>query len=78
MAYASIASLIRTMELLLTSDSPIISVALYHREDIVALHKKVTYIEAFLKNSKKQISSYGAMTDLDEQIKDIATSSEGH
>ncbi|KAM3383376.1 hypothetical protein P3S68_008951 [Capsicum galapagoense] len=76
MAYASIISLIRTMELLLTSDSPMLSVAFYHREEIIALHKKVSYIEAFLKNSEKQISSYGAMTDLEARIKDFANIAE--
>ncbi|PHT61326.1 hypothetical protein T459_34832 [Capsicum annuum] len=68
MTYASIASLIRTMELLLTSDSPMLSLACYHREEIVDLRNKVSSIEAFLKNSEKQIGSYWAMTDLEARI----------
>ncbi|PHT75149.1 hypothetical protein T459_18671 [Capsicum annuum] len=76
MAYASIASLVRTMELLLMSDLPMLSLAFCHREEIVALHKKVSSIEAFLKNSEKQISSYGAMTDLEVRIKGFANAAE--
>ncbi|PHT27728.1 hypothetical protein CQW23_32666 [Capsicum baccatum] len=76
MAYASVASLVRTMELLLMSDSPMLSLAFCHREEIVALHKKVSSIEAFLKNSDKQISSYGAMTDLEVRIKGFANAAE--
>ncbi|TMW92217.1 hypothetical protein EJD97_013334 [Solanum chilense] len=70
MAYASIASLIRTMELLLKSDSPMRSLICYHEEEIVALHKKVSFLEAFLK--EKQISDYGEMTDLEARIKGFA------
>ncbi|PHU08314.1 hypothetical protein BC332_24803 [Capsicum chinense] len=45
-------------------------------EEIISLHKKVSYIEAFLKNSEKQISSYGAMTDLEVRIKGFANAAE--
>ncbi|KAM3321299.1 hypothetical protein P3S67_008501 [Capsicum chacoense] len=76
MAYVSTASLVRTMELLLTSDSPMLSVAFYHREEIIALHKKVSSVEAFLKNSEKQISNYAAMTDLEGRIKGFANAAE--
>ncbi|XP_055802628.1 putative late blight resistance protein homolog R1B-16 [Solanum dulcamara] len=76
MAYASIASLIRTMELLLTSDSPMLSLTFDHREEIIALHTKVSSIEVFLKNSEKQISNYEAMTDLQARIKDFANVAE--
>ncbi|PHT52011.1 hypothetical protein CQW23_06473 [Capsicum baccatum] len=76
MAYASIASLVRTMELLLTSDSPMLSLAFCHRKEIVALHKKVSSIEAFLKNSEKKICNYGAMTDLEARIKGFANAAE--
>ncbi|MCE3216964.1 hypothetical protein HAX54_009726 [Datura stramonium] len=76
MAYASVASLIRTLELLLTSDSPMLPVTFYHREEIVALHKRVSSIETFLKNSEKQISDYGTMTDLEARIKGFANVAE--
>ncbi|XP_049379574.1 putative late blight resistance protein homolog R1A-3 [Solanum stenotomum] len=76
MAYASIASLIRTMELLLTSDSPMLSLTFDHREEIIELHKKVSSIEAFLKNSEKQISDYRAMTELEARIKGFANVAE--
>ncbi|KAM3321064.1 hypothetical protein P3S67_008266 [Capsicum chacoense] len=76
MAYASIASLIRMMELLLTSDSQMLSLACYHREEIAALHKKVSSVEAFLKNFEKQIGSYGAMTDLEARIKGFPNAAE--
>ncbi|KAM3216081.1 hypothetical protein P3L10_025521 [Capsicum annuum] len=76
MAYASIACLRRKMELLLMSDLPILSLAFCHREEIAALHKKVSSVEAFLKNSEKQIGSYGAMTDLEAQIKGFANAAE--
>ncbi|TMW92218.1 hypothetical protein EJD97_013335 [Solanum chilense] len=76
MAYASIASLIRTMELLLTSDSPMLSLTFDLREEIIELHKKVCSIEALLKNSEKQIHNHMAMTELEARIKRFANVAE--
>ncbi|KAG5569532.1 hypothetical protein H5410_059298 [Solanum commersonii] len=72
MAYASIASLVRTMELLLTSDSPMLSLTFDLKEEIIELYKKVSSIEAFLKNSEKQIHNHMAMTELEARIKGFA------
>ncbi|PHT28396.1 hypothetical protein CQW23_32021 [Capsicum baccatum] len=48
MAPASVASLMRTIESLLTSNSPMRSLFCDHREEFCALHKKVSSLEVFV------------------------------
>ncbi|KAM3220616.1 putative mitochondrial protein like [Capsicum annuum] len=72
MAYASVASLMRTMGVVLASKLPMRSVISDHEEEFVALHKKVSFFEIFLKNFEKNKTS-GKMTDLEGQIKELAT-----
>ncbi|XP_060210050.1 putative late blight resistance protein homolog R1A-10 [Lycium barbarum] len=67
MAYASVASLMRTIELLLTSSWSSQSLICDHREEFLRLHEK---LEVFLKNFEKSNVS-GEMTDL-EVIKEVA------
>ncbi|PHT27735.1 hypothetical protein CQW23_32673 [Capsicum baccatum] len=71
MAHASVASLMRTIESLLTSNSPMQSLTCDHREEFCALHEKVSSLEVFLKNFEKNNIS-GEMTDLELQIKEVA------
>nr|XP_016460620.1 PREDICTED: putative late blight resistance protein homolog R1A-3 [Nicotiana tabacum] len=71
MAYASIASLMRTIELLLTLKSPIQSLICDHREEILTLNEKVSSLEVFLKNSERSNVSE-EMTDLEAWIKEVA------
>ncbi|XP_070033160.1 putative late blight resistance protein homolog R1A-3 isoform X2 [Nicotiana tomentosiformis] len=70
MAYPSIASLMRTIKSLLTSNSPVQSIICNHREEILALHEKVSSLEVFLKNFEKSNASR-KMTDLEAQIKEV-------
>ncbi|KAM3383385.1 hypothetical protein P3S68_008960 [Capsicum galapagoense] len=72
MAYASVASLMRTMGVVLASKLPMRSVISDHEEEFLALHKKVSFFEIFLKNFEKNKTS-GKMTDLEAQIKELAT-----
>ncbi|KAF3620506.1 hypothetical protein FXO38_16621 [Capsicum annuum] len=72
MAYASVASLMRTMGLVLESKSPMEFLISDHREEFLALHEKVSFLEVFLKEFEKNNTS-GKMTDLEAQIKELAT-----
>ncbi|PHU11015.1 hypothetical protein BC332_17945, partial [Capsicum chinense] len=72
MAYTSVASLMRTMGVVLASKLPMRSVISDHEEEFLALHKKVSFFEIFLKNFEKNKTS-GKMTDLEAQIKELAT-----
>ncbi|PHU01876.1 hypothetical protein BC332_27127 [Capsicum chinense] len=71
MAHASVASLVRTIESLLTSNSPMQSLTCDHSEDFSALHEKISSLEVFLKNFEKNNIS-GEMTDLELQVKEVA------
>ncbi|PHU10950.1 hypothetical protein BC332_17880, partial [Capsicum chinense] len=71
MAHASVASLVRTIESLLTSNSPMQSLTCDHGEDFSALHEKISSLEVFLKNFEKNNIS-GEMTDLELQVKEVA------
>ncbi|KAM3198864.1 hypothetical protein P3L10_034386 [Capsicum annuum] len=71
MAHASVASLVRTIESLLTSNSPMQSLTCDHSEDFSALHEKISSLEVFLKNFEKNNVS-GEMTDLELQVKEVA------
>ncbi|KAM3238008.1 hypothetical protein T459_12543 [Capsicum annuum] len=73
MAYASVASLMRTIGSLLTSNSPM----QYLRDprEFCSLHEKVSSLEVFLKNFEKN-NVTGEMTDLEVQIREIANSVE--
>ncbi|PHT52003.1 hypothetical protein CQW23_06465 [Capsicum baccatum] len=70
MAHASVASLLRTIELLSTSNSPMQSLICDHREDFSAFHEKISSMEVFLKNFEKNNIS-GELTDLEVQIKEV-------
>ncbi|KAM3382879.1 hypothetical protein P3S68_008454 [Capsicum galapagoense] len=72
MAYASVASLMRTMGLVLASKSPMKSLISDHIKEFLALHEKVSFLEVFLKDFEKNNTS-GKMTDLEVQIKELAT-----
>ncbi|PHU08020.1 hypothetical protein BC332_24509 [Capsicum chinense] len=71
MAHASVASLMRTIESLLTSNSPMQSLICDHREELCALHEKVNYLEVFVKNFEKNNVS-GEMTDFEVEVKEVA------
>ncbi|KAM3383352.1 hypothetical protein P3S68_008927 [Capsicum galapagoense] len=71
MAHTSVASLTRTIESLLTSNSPMQSLICDHREELCALHEKVSSLELFVKNFEKNNVS-GEMMDLEVQIKEVA------
>ncbi|PHU08113.1 hypothetical protein BC332_24602 [Capsicum chinense] len=71
MTRASVASLMRTIESLLTSNSPIQSLTCDHREEFSALHGKISSLEVVAKNFEKNILS-GEMTDLEVEIIEVA------
>ncbi|XP_060210048.1 putative late blight resistance protein homolog R1A-10 isoform X2 [Lycium barbarum] len=71
MAYASVASLMRTIELLLTSHWSTQSLICDHREEFLGLHEKASSLEVFLKNFEKSNVS-GEMTDLEVKVKEVA------
>ncbi|KAM3321262.1 hypothetical protein P3S67_008464 [Capsicum chacoense] len=71
MAHASVASLMRTIESLLTSNSPMQTLICDHRDEICALHEKISSLEVFLKNFEKNNVS-GELTDLEVLIKEVA------
>ncbi|OIT01577.1 putative late blight resistance protein -like r1b-17 [Nicotiana attenuata] len=75
MAYASIASLMRTIELLLTSNSPMQSLICDHKEEFLALQGKVSSLEVFLKNFEKS-NDTEEMAYLESQIKDVTNAVE--
>ncbi|PHU08009.1 hypothetical protein BC332_24498 [Capsicum chinense] len=60
----------RTMELVVTSNSPVQSLISEHREEFLALREKVSSLEVFLKNFEKSNVSR-EMTDLEAQIKEV-------
>ncbi|PHU08256.1 hypothetical protein BC332_24745 [Capsicum chinense] len=70
MAHTSVASLMRTIELL-TSNSPIQSLTCGLSEDFSALHEKISSLEVVVKNFEKN-NVLGEMTDLEVQIKEVA------
>ncbi|XP_047259071.1 putative late blight resistance protein homolog R1A-3 [Capsicum annuum] len=72
MAYASVASLMRTMGLVLAPKSLLKSLISDHEEELLALHEKVSFLEVFLKKFEKDNTSE-KMTDLEAQIKELAT-----
>ncbi|KAM3383325.1 hypothetical protein P3S68_008900 [Capsicum galapagoense] len=64
MAHASVASLMRTIESLLTTNSPMRSLSCDHREELCAFREKVSPLEVFVKNFEKNNVS-GEMTDFE-------------
>ncbi|KAM3321290.1 hypothetical protein P3S67_008492 [Capsicum chacoense] len=75
MAHASVASLTRIIESLLTSNSPIESLICDHRDEFCALHEQVSSLEVFLKNFEKNNVS-GEMTDLEVKVNEVASATE--
>ncbi|KAM3321253.1 hypothetical protein P3S67_008455 [Capsicum chacoense] len=75
MAHASVASLMRTMESLLTSNSPMRSLICVHRDEICSLHEKVSSLEVFVKNFEKN-NVAGELTDFEVEVKEIARAAE--
>ncbi|PHU07895.1 hypothetical protein BC332_24384 [Capsicum chinense] len=71
MAHASVASLVRTIESLLTSNSPMQSITCDHKDEICTLHEKMISLEVFLKNYEKTNISK-EMTDVEVHIKKVA------
>ncbi|PHU11009.1 hypothetical protein BC332_17939 [Capsicum chinense] len=61
----------RTIESLLTSNSPMQSLICDHREELCALREKTSSLEVFIKNFQKNNVS-GEMTDFEEQVKEVA------
>ncbi|KAM3321065.1 putative late blight resistance protein R1B-16 [Capsicum chacoense] len=75
MAHASVASLMRTIESLLTSNSPMQSLICDHREELCALREKVSSMEVFVKNFEKN-NVFGEITDFEVEIKEVASAVE--
>uniref|UniRef100_A0A0V0HF08 Putative ovule protein n=1 Tax=Solanum chacoense TaxID=4108 RepID=A0A0V0HF08_SOLCH len=76
MAYASLISLMTTIKsLLMTSNSPMQSLICDHREELWAIHEKVSSLAVFLNNFEKNNVS-GEMTFLEVQVKEIASAVE--
>ncbi|KAM3321012.1 hypothetical protein P3S67_008214 [Capsicum chacoense] len=76
MAYASVASLVRTIQSVLISNLPaLFNLICGHREKIKTLHEKVSSLEVFVKNFEKNNVS-GEMTDLEEEVKEVASAAE--
>ncbi|KAM3215809.1 putative late blight resistance protein R1B-16 isoform X2 [Capsicum annuum] len=75
MAHASVASLMRTIESLLTSNSPMRSLFCDHREEFCALHEKVSSLEVFVKNFEKNNVCW-EMTDFEVEVKEVASAAE--
>ncbi|KAM3383126.1 hypothetical protein P3S68_008701 [Capsicum galapagoense] len=75
MAHASVASLMRTIESLLTSNSPMRSLSCDHREEFCTPQEKVSSLEVFLKNFEKNNVS-GEMTDFEVEVKEVAIAAE--
>ncbi|KAM3383362.1 putative late blight resistance protein R1B-16 [Capsicum galapagoense] len=71
MAHASVASLMRTIESLLTFNSPMQSLTCDHREDFSDLHEKISSLEVVVKNLEKNNVS-GEMTDFEVEVKEVA------
>ncbi|PHU01881.1 hypothetical protein BC332_27132 [Capsicum chinense] len=75
MAHASVESLTRTIESLLTFDSPMQSLIYDHREEFCTLHEKVISLEVFVKNFEKNNVS-GEMTDFEVEVKEVTNAVE--
>ncbi|PHT52293.1 hypothetical protein CQW23_06755, partial [Capsicum baccatum] len=75
MAHASVASLMRTIESLLTINSPMRSLICDHREELRALCEKVSSLEVVAKNFEKNNVS-GEMADLEVEVKEVASAVE--
>ncbi|PHT73471.1 hypothetical protein T459_24256 [Capsicum annuum] len=75
MAHAGVASLMRTIESLLTSNSPMQSLICDHREELCALREKVSSLEVFVKNFEKN-KVFGEMTDFEVEVKEVASAVE--
>ncbi|KAF3636671.1 putative WD repeat-containing protein 43-like [Capsicum annuum] len=75
MAHASVASLMRTIESLLTSNLPMQSLICDHREELCALHEKVSSLKVFVKNFEKN-NVFGEMTDFEVAVKEVASAVE--
>ncbi|KAM3321257.1 hypothetical protein P3S67_008459 [Capsicum chacoense] len=75
MAHASVASLMRTIESLLTSNSPMQSLICDLREEFCALHEKVRSLEVFIESFEK-INVFGKMTDFEVEVNEVANSIE--
>ncbi|PHT52381.1 hypothetical protein CQW23_06843 [Capsicum baccatum] len=75
MAHASVASLMRTIESLLTINSPMRSLSCDHREELSALREKVSSLEVFVKDFEKNNVSV-EMTDFEVEVKEVASASE--
>ncbi|KAM3215865.1 hypothetical protein T459_34295 [Capsicum annuum] len=75
MAHASVASLLRTIESLLTFNSPMQSLTCDHSEDFSALHEKISSLEVVVKNFEKNNVS-GEMTDFEVEVKEVASAVE--
>ncbi|KAM3383115.1 hypothetical protein P3S68_008690 [Capsicum galapagoense] len=72
MAHASVASLMRTIESVLTSNSPMQSLICDNREELCALREKVSSLEVFVKNFEKN-NDFGEMTDFEVDVKEVAS-----
>ncbi|KAM3321106.1 hypothetical protein P3S67_008308 [Capsicum chacoense] len=75
MAHASVASLMRTIESLLTFNSPMQSLSCDHREELCALREKVSSLEVFVKNFEKN-NVFGEMTDFEVEVREVASAAE--
>ncbi|PHT27820.1 hypothetical protein CQW23_32586 [Capsicum baccatum] len=73
MAHAIVASLMRTIESLLISNSPMQS--LIPKQELCALREKVSSLELFVKNFEKNNVS-GEMTDFEVEVKQVASAVE--
>ncbi|KAM3321268.1 hypothetical protein P3S67_008470 [Capsicum chacoense] len=75
MAHASVASLTRTIESLLTSNSPMQSLTCDHREEISDLHEKTSTLEVVVKNFEKN-NVCGEMMDFEVEVKEVESAAE--
>ncbi|PHT52297.1 hypothetical protein CQW23_06759 [Capsicum baccatum] len=71
MAHASVASLMRTIESLLTINSPMRSLSFDHREELSALREKTSSLEVVVKNFEKN-NVCGEITDFEVEVKEVA------
>ncbi|PHT73690.1 hypothetical protein T459_24475 [Capsicum annuum] len=71
MAHASVASIMRTIESLLTSNSPMQSLICDHSEDFSAFHGKISFLEVVVKKFEK-INVSGELTNFELQIKEVS------
>ncbi|PHT32427.1 hypothetical protein CQW23_28764 [Capsicum baccatum] len=75
MAHASVASLMRTIESLLTYNSPMQSLICDHGEEFCALREKVRSLEVLIESFEK-INVLGQMTDFEVEVNEVANSVE--